>query len=421
MSPKSPGKHPTSLEEVVSGGLCTGCGICASMAKPGEIEMVVTERGYTRPSIAADSRAGTVPELLSVCPGANLQGPEHRDGIDHHPVWGPVAELHRTWSGEPAVRHAAAAGGTLTALARYLLDSREVEAVLHVRVNRDDPMLTDALVSRTADDALSGAKSRYGPGAPLVHVMRLLDEGIHFAVIGKPCDIAAIRNLAKIDSRVDAQVAYCLTIFCGGVFSMQTSEKIVAHYGVERSEVVEFQWRGDGWPGPTRVVSRDGDIFEKTYEEMWFQPWPWTEPYDLQWRCKICPDAIGELADVAVPDGWILKDGIAVHEEGDGVNVAIARTRAGQRLLVSAMQAGYLERGPMTFEELDVMHADHLPRKLGHPARRLAMAAAGQPVPHVGGYRSWTTVRHAGLRHTFSTFIGTLKRVRAGRNREPLG
>jgi coenzyme F420 hydrogenase subunit beta len=390
------------------------------MAEGGEIEMVVNQRGFARPVFASDGDVGKESELLAVCPGATLHGPERRDGIPHHPVWGPVAELHRTWSSEPAVRHTAAAGGTLTALARYLFDSHEIDAILQVRVNEDDPMLTDGVVSRTAAEALSGAKSRYGRAAPLVHVMRMLDEGARFAVIGKPCDISAIRNLARLDDRVNAQVPFLLSIFCGGVQSMLTAEQIAAHHGLKRDEVGKFQWRGDGWPGPTRVVSRTGDVFDMSYDEVWLRSHPWNESLDLQWRCKLCPDAIGEVADIAVPDGWIMNESRPIHEEADGVNVAVVRTRTGQELLARAVRAGYLDRAPMRLEELDAMHYDHLPRKLSHPARRLGMAVAGQPVPRVSGYRSWTTVRYAGLRRTAAAFFGTIKRVRAGRNRESI-
>jgi coenzyme F420 hydrogenase subunit beta len=390
------------------------------MADGDQIRMVISERGFARPSFAAGGRAGESPRILAACPGATVSGPERRDGIPHHPVWGPVAELHRTWAADPAVRHRAAAGGTLTALAQYLLDGNVVDAVLHVRASGEDPMLDDAVISRSSTDVLSAAKSRYGPAAPLVHVSQMLDEGLRFAVVAKPCDISAMRNLAKVDDRVDRQVPYLLTLFCGGVQSVHTSEKIAAHHGVARSDVMRFQWRGDGWPGPTRVVDAAGAVFDTTYDETWFAKHPWTQPYDLQWRCKLCPDAIGEAADISAPDGWLMRDGKPIHEEADGVNVTVVRTAAGQRLLRDAVQAGYLITASMSFAELDQMHYDHLPRKLSHPARRAGMAVSGQPTTRVTGYRSWLALRHAGARRTAHAFIGTIRRVRAGRNREDL-
>ena len=149
-----------------------------------------------------------------------------------HPKWGPLLSLQRSWAANDAVRCKAAAGGTLTALGVYLLDSGKVEAVVHVRASASDPITTDSLVSRTAQDVVSGAQSRYATTSPLQHVMRLLDEGTRFAVIGKPCDVAAIRALGRIDPRVSRQIPYLLTIFCGGEANLQTAEKIAAYHGV---------------------------------------------------------------------------------------------------------------------------------------------------------------------------------------------
>ncbi len=380
--------------------------------------MEIGPRGWVRPVWERGSAAASSERILSACPGANLRGPGKGPGI--HPVWGPVLELRRTWAADPAIRHHAAAGGTLTALATFLLDRGDVEAIVQVRASTERPMISDAVVSTTAAEVYAGAQSRYGPVAPLVHVNRLLDEGKRFAVAAKPCDISAMRNLARSDPRVEEQVPYLLTIFCGGMPSTRTPEAISAHHGLDPDQVALFRWRGEGWPGPTRVVSQAGETFDMPYTETWEDRWPWMRPLDLQWRCKICPDAIGEGADIACPDGWILKDGARLREEADGVNAAIARTPRGRALLSEAIAAGYLESAPLTFEELAEMHFDHLPRKLGHPARRIGMAIAGEPTPRFSGYRSLTAMRKAGLKSTVQTVLGTIRRVRAGRNRETL-
>ena len=92
----------------------------------------------------------------------------------------------------------------LTALGVHLIRSGKVDAVLHVKASTVDPVQTDAWISTTVAEVIEGAQSRYGPAAPLVHVHRLLAEGKRFAVIGKPCDCSAIRNLAATDPRVRA-------------------------------------------------------------------------------------------------------------------------------------------------------------------------------------------------------------------------
>jgi coenzyme F420 hydrogenase subunit beta len=265
----------------------------------------------------------------------------------------------------------------------------------------------------------SGAQSRYGPAAPLVHVHRLLDEGRRFALLGKPCDVAAIRNLACIDSRVEEQIPYCLTIFCGGIPTLHTARKIASHHGVAEDEVEVFRWRGNGWPGPTHVKDRSGRTYDLTYDQTWFDPsqgWK----YDIQFRCKICPDAIGELADVSCPDSWVMKDGKPIHEEAPGVNVLVARTERGERLVAEAAAAGAIELAPFTVTQLDAMHGDHLPRKLENPARVAALRVMGEPTPFFSRFRPWRMIGRAGLRRSFRALMETKRRILVGANREPL-
>ena len=59
-----------------------------------------------------------------------------------------------------------------------------------------------------------------------------------------------------------------------------------------------LRYRGMGNPGMTRIEAKDGRVFELTYNDLWEDESKWM----LQFRCKICPDAIGELADIAVSD-----------------------------------------------------------------------------------------------------------------------
>ena len=412
----------TDLETVVAHGLCASCGLCESIAGRDRVEMAVTSYGQIRPQIKAAIDPGVLDNILAVCPGVTVTGPaaDQAGPAGHmNPIYGPITTLHLGWAADDAVRHRAAAGGALTALGCYLLESGAVDSVLHVRASTDNPMLTDAQVSTTAEDVVSGAQSRYGPAAPLRHVLRLLDEGRTFAVMAKPCDIAAIRNLASIDARVEAQIPYCLSIFCGGLPTVHTAGKIAAYHGVEAEQVVVFRWRGEGWPGPTHVESADGRTFDLTYDQVWEgEGMPWT--YDLQFRCKICPDAIGELADVACPDGWAMENGKPVHKEAPGVNVFVARTPKGAALVASAAAAGAIVLEPFTNAALDAMHGDHRPRKTGWPSRILGLMAAGAPTLRVRCYRRWSMLLAAGLGHGWRGFWGTRRRARAGANREPL-
>lgn len=404
------------VEEVVGSGMCTGCGLCASIA-PDKISMGLNVDGNMRPLQSSPLSEAEQETFEASCPGIEVRGPGRPANTKVDVVIGPFRELHRSWSSDDAVRFKAAAGGTLTALGRYLLASGEVEAIVQVRSNPERPWLTDSVVSLTEEEVIAGAQSRYGPSAPLVNVHRLLDQGTRFVVIAKPCDISAIRALAKVDPRVNQQIPFLLTIFCGGVHNAHVPKAIMRHHGLDEDEVAVVRYRGEGWPGPMRVQAKDGRQFDMEYNDVWTKK-KWK--YALQFRCKVCPDAVGESADISVPDGWVLKDGRPTYEEAPGTNAAVVRTPKGQDLVRRAVEAGYLDLDPLSLEEARQMHVSHMDRKLTAQAQLHSVRAAGEPATRATNYRLWSTLRSAGLRRLWSRCWGTWRRVKRGDNRESL-
>lgn len=410
------------LEAIVAHGLCAGCGLCESLAGVDLVEMALTSFGQMRPRVKRAPGQATMAAIAAVCPGVELVGPPAEQVADKgvmHDIWGPVRSIARGWSTDAGLRFRSAAGGAMTALGCWLIESGKVDAIVHVRASASSPMDTEALISRSAAEVRQGAQSRYGPAAPLRHVKALLDSGLRFAVLAKPCDIAAIRNLSRIDARVARQIPYLITIFCGGVPTRHTAAAIARYHGIQPGRVTLFRWRGHGWPGPTRIEATDGRAFEMSYDRVWFGGGvPWR--YDIQFRCKICPDAIGELADIACPDAWEMVDGQPVHDEAPGANLFIARTRAGEALVAEAAAAGAIALEPFTVEELDRQHADHIPRKLEYPARLRAVRQGGGPPPRFRGFRAARMEALAGAERSRRAEEGTRQRLARGAHREPL-
>lgn len=409
----------TSLQTVVKAGLCSGCGLCESIAGCEFVEMQITSAGYIRPVVKQALPPEVLNRALAVCPGISVTGPRSGKNVDL--VWGPIHGAWRSWASSSSIRYKGAAGGSLTALGCYLLDSKQVDAIVHVKASTTKPMLTTALVSRSSEDVISGAQSRYGPAAPLVTVHELLRLGLRLAIIAKPCDIAAVRNLMKIDSIAERQIYYCLSIFCGGTPSLRTAEAIATYHGVAPDKVKRFRWRGDGWPGRIRIEADPDIVREMTYEQAWHTPGvPWSWGSSVQFRCKICPDAEGETADVSCPDGWLLKNGKPTYDDAPGLNLALARTAKGHDLLRQAEAAGYIQLGHFNMTEMEAIHGEKVPRKLGHSSRSLALLLMGQTRLKVKQYRSFRKMLAAGLRTNLEAFFGTIKRIQNLANREPL-
>ena len=162
------------------------------------------------------------------------------------------------------------------------------------RVKNLRKILGEAKLSFSAAEVIDGAGSRYGPTAPLLDIKSALDRNKPFAFIGKPCDIGALRNYARHDSRVDELVKYWLTPVCGGFSPPPATVRFLHSIGVDESQVKSFSYRGYGCPGPTRVETHDGRVIEKNYIDLWGED---ETQWSLPFRCKVCPDGIGDSAD----------------------------------------------------------------------------------------------------------------------------
>lgn len=404
-------KRPRSLTEVAASGLCSGCGLCAGMARGDTVRMVMTDEGFLRPRVAPDIDPAEHARLLEMCPGLHVgQPPTRAPYLDAR--WGPYQRLVKAHATDPLLRHRGSSGGVISAITNFLLKTSQVEFILHVAADPGAPLRSRIQISRNPNDLLEAAGARYGPAAPLARLGEALAWDLPFAIVGKPCDIAGVRNLASRDPRVDRLVRYTIAFFCGGVSSLCISEQIVGKYGLGPQDVAELRYRGFGCPGATRIAAKDGRIFEQTYD----QTWSGELNQEIQFRCKICADSIGEHADIVCGDAWETLDGYA-HVEHDGWNSVIARSVTGDRLLRDAELAGIVATEPLSIDALDRIQPHQVERKAQMLARLAGLRLSSQPVPTYRGLRllrsAWTE-----WRRFIPVMLGTYRRARAGANRE---
>jgi coenzyme F420 hydrogenase subunit beta len=403
------------ITEIVEGGLCMGCGLCRSIAAD-HIALQMTPEGRLRPVQGDAIDAATLQQINAVCPGVRIIGadPDHvQPDTPTDLVWGPAARLVVGYAGDPQIRYQASTGGVLTALSVFLLESKRVNFILHVAASRTQPMRSEPRLSFDRASVIEGAGSRYGPVAPLADLDVILARGEPFALVAKPCDIAAVRNLAKTDPRVDRYMRYTLTLSCGGASDLTKSEEVLQDFGITEDELHLFRYRGFGCPGPTRAETKDGRAFEITYQEMWEDESKWM----IQPRCKICADPIGEAADLVATDVW---PGGGPTGEDEGYNGIIARTARGVELFEAAEAAGAIvvERD-IGFRDLDVVQPHQVRKRRAIWARYAGMKAAGKPTPDTQGLRVIEIARENTLAENLAEARGARTRARNGRLGEP--
>jgi coenzyme F420 hydrogenase subunit beta len=362
-------KTAQSIAEVVISGLCIGCGLCEAVTE-GCVKMVEKQSGSIRPSPLNEFSTEEEALLLSACPGVKVE-PRNRHMPNNHEVWGNYSTLAYAWAGQADIRFRAATGGVLTALGVHLIQSKQVSFVLHIGADPQKPMRNRWLMSDTEESVIANAGSRYGPVAPLAGFIKALNRNQPFAIIAKPCDLNAVAAFAKSDARVDELCLYRLAMVCGGQSRLKKSTALLNEYGVKEDELSLFRYRGNGNPGHNRVETKDGRVFEKTYLELWQDEAGW----EIESRCKFCPDPLGEAADIAALDVW--PGGSPVGED-EGFNGIVVRSNAGESLLDSSNKAGDLICGELlTAEQLDDFQPHQVSKKTKLLARYEGLLEAG--------------------------------------------
>jgi coenzyme F420 hydrogenase subunit beta len=405
-----------SLEAIVRDGLCVGCGLCASIAGHGRVEMRWTREGRLRPFAKEKIDRPTLKRINQTCPGLHVEGMDPMvagPGAAFDDAFGYSQGMWRGWATDPEVRFKAATGGGLSALAIYLLQTKQVDFVAHIRSPEDAPLRNVPHVSVTRDDVIAGMGSRYGPVAPLLNLVQHLEKGRPFAVIAKPCDVSAIRNLAKRDPRVGRYVKYLLSISCGGEPDLHFTWRLMNFFPVKEGELALMRYRGHGCPGPTRFETKDGRAYNAAYNDGWGDKKNW----HLQFRCKMCMDPVGEQADVIVYDVW---PGGSPTGEDEGFCGFTARTEHGKALIEAAGRDGalILER-PMDFAELADTQPHQVWKKNGIWGRQIGLFLAGRIVPRFPGLRVVRMALRGGIGHTIKNARGLRERLRKGEGREP--
>lgn len=369
---------PTQLQScrgligaITERGLCSGCGLCESLAPEGHIEMRLNASGYLRPIIQKALSDDDERYIAQACPGVQLCH-EKKDTRQYHTIWGPLMGVSTGYSCDAEMRHQGSSGGVLSALAAYLLASGEVSFVAQIAVSHRDPLANELQISRTRDDVLRAAGSRYAPSAPLRSIRALLDTGERFAIIGKPCDVGALRQYARMDARVSEQIPYMLSFMCAGVPSMKGTLELLERMGTKRELVASLRYRGDGWPGMTSAIQKDGNNFEMDYATSWGTI---LNRY-LQFRCKVCPDGTGECADIVCGDAWHGKNGYPDFSEKDGRSLILLRTAQGDALLKKAVADSVLLCTELSVTEIAAMQPYQVSRKRLVLGRLLAARCA---------------------------------------------
>jgi coenzyme F420 hydrogenase subunit beta len=407
-----------SIDDVVQQQLCCGCGACAYVS-PGSFEMVDTLEAGRAPRRIAAAPAPIDDEALRVCPGLGLEHTFDRSmpGLIREllPGWGPVLEVWEGHATDHSIRFAGSSGGAASALALAGLESCGMHGVLHIKARPDAPHLNQAVLSTSRWEILQATGSRYAPASPCEGLGMIEAAPGECLFIGKPCDVAAVNRAQRLRPALAGKLGATIAFFCAGTPTTGATLDLLRRLGVDDpSTVADLRYRGHGWPGSAAVTVRHDDGYETrriSYEASWGE----ILTNRKLWRCRVCADHSGELADIAVGDPWHRQR----SSRDPGQSLVLVRTERGRRLLREALDGGYLELQQADPSVLPAAQPALLRGRGAVWGRALACRLLGTPAPRYRGFatfRFWWSALTAGQK--LRTFAGTVKRILGGTHSE---
>lgn len=408
-----------TINDVASWQLCCGCGACSYIC-PESIEMIDTLEYGRRPLIKAEMDTVMNHEAMKVCPGMELTRPpkpaDQLGADSYYAVWGPVLGIWEGQAADPQIRFEGSSGGAATALAYYAINKLNMAGVLHIAARQDVPYLNQTVLSTTKEQLLAGAGSRYAPASPCDGLKMIEDAAGPCVFIGKPCDVAAVRKAMALRPKLAEKIGLTIAFFCAGTPLSQGTLKMVEAMGVnDPASIRSLRYRGNGWPGMATVCYQEGNELKKselTYDQSWGNI---LQKY-RQWRCYICPDHIGEFADIVVADAWHRT--IADHQPGR--SIILARTARGKQFLERAVQDGYLVAESVSPETLPACSPGHGAYQGNLWARLQTLRLMGVSAPDYRKFNFFQLWRsELSIKDKAKSILSTVKRVFVKKLRKP--
>ncbi|MFC1512251.1 Coenzyme F420 hydrogenase/dehydrogenase, beta subunit C-terminal domain [Candidatus Latescibacterota bacterium] len=395
-----------NIQDVVDWGMCVGCGTCFAACNKDAVSLVNIESVGIRPKFNI-TICSFCNECLSICPGYIVDGDmvtgERPMTKEADIEFGPTLEIWEGYAVDPEIRFKGSSGGVLSALSLYCLENENMDFVLHAGMDNEHPWENKTYQSRTRTDISARTGSRYAPASPCEGLKYIEKNNRQCVFIGKPCDVAGVTMLRRQRPLLDRNIGLVLGFFCAGQPSTQGTLDIIKLLDINKKDINELRYRGEGWPGNFKVIYSN---YTKESQLSYKDSWGKLNKY-CSFRCRICPDGLGRTADISCGDAWDLYSGV----NNQGHSIVFVRTNRGQKILHRAIDANYIELKQVSSNNVLEAQINLLGKRKDIFGRILAMKLLFIPTPKYKGFslfRSWFKLP---IFHKVRSILGTLRRL----------
>lgn len=303
-------------------------------------------------------------------------------------------------STDETVRHKASSGGIGTALTKYLLSTDDYETAVTYFFDSNEAMYKPLLI-HSADDVIIKGSVYHD-----IDIARFVQNNINeirggFVVTCPPCQVSAVRQICKKNNIKLFAISYC----CSGQITIEGTWKYYELLGIDKKDVIDMQYRGNGWPSGIQIKLKDGKtIFRENYTE------PWTTLH-RSWlyrpqKCFFCKRDTGRNADISLADPWIDE-----YKSNDSIGntMFLVFSENGKRIIDRMHNLELISYVTSNYDEYAIAQAPNIHKELmvrEHSAylKRLHALISNDH------YRKWATSSLSSMKRHLK-FMAMLRRV----------
>jgi len=270
---------------------CTGCGSCVIVCPQNAIKMIINKFGFYIPFVEL-SKCDNCGLCLKVCPDMHITNLSSNN-----------LKSYICSSKDESIRFNSSSGGFVTQLLINLLDEKKIDGAIVTSEYKDESM-PNAFIAYSKGDLLKAKGSKYTP-VPLnliFNELRCLNG--KFAVVGLPCHLKGIDNIARYDSNFRDKIILKIGLICNHTPSLHATKYLCWINKLDYNDLKEVVFRHKGWPGKAELKT---SMKTKETELMQY----WSSGFGGSFfndACLSCKDVYVDNADVFASDPWNISD-----------------------------------------------------------------------------------------------------------------
>lgn len=368
-----------SIEQVVSSGICIGCGGCAFAAGG---RMSLDEFGFFKPVLESNTTVKQSMACPFLAPKLDedmlaerfLPATPNRD----HKI-GKYEAVFAAHAAEGDFRRNGSSGGLGSWIGSEMLRKGLIDGVIHARpVPRtlsEDPFFRYG-ISRSVEELTAASHSHYH----VIEISEVLEEVRttpgRYLFVGIPCMVKAVRRAQLQDVQVAERIVFTIGLVCGHLKSVHWALSLGWGAGTNPDKIdsITFRVKSENVAAKSYFfgIQEKGGTEQKVFDSAPLTGGKFNLGAMMPEACNYCDDVVGETADLTIGDAWLPRYSF----DWRGKNMVISRNPAMTALFNTAQAEGRVSMDTMTAREAAEAQAGGFRQRREGLAYRLARRKA---------------------------------------------